>query len=137
MVDDVDRRPFTFDEAELRMRRVLAEAGYAQPDEVTAGPGESEITFAWEGHDRPITMDASAYPERADVIEAFEDDQSVAAVTARMSKLIYDNGIPKPDLIREGPEPDEVSFIWTESKLIVIVDRSEDPDPSLLDDLAA
>lgn len=53
----METRPFTFDEAELRLRRLLAEEGYGQPDEVRKGPAEHEITFAWDGHDRPIRMD--------------------------------------------------------------------------------
>lgn len=32
----------------------------------------------------------------------------------------------KPDVIREGPEPYEVSFIWEEEKSIVIVDRRKE-----------
>ena len=130
-------RPFTFDEADLRLRRVLAEAGYAQPDSVTRGPGDRDITFAWNDHDRPITMDLGAYREPLDLISSFDEDHSVAATTARMCKLIHDGGVAKPDLIREGPDPGEVSFIWAEPKLIVIVDRREGPDPAVLDDLAA
>lgn len=50
---------------------------------------------------------------------------TVAEVTARMSKIIADGGMRKPDVIRPGPEPYEVSFIWSEEKLITIVDRRE------------
>ena len=117
----------------------LAEAGYPQPDSVTAGPGASEITFAWDGHDRPITMDPAAHPEPVDRIRPFGIDEpaSVAELTATVCKLVHDGGGPKPDLIKEGPEPYELSFIWTERKVIVIVDRREEPDASMLDDLAA
>lgn len=139
MVEVVESRPFTFDEADLRLRRVLAEAGYAQPDSVTAGPGESEITFAWDGHDRPITMDRALYPEPVESIRPFGVDApaSVPELTATVCKLVHDGGMPKPDLIREGPEPYELSFIWAETKVIVIVDRREELDASVLDDLAA
>jgi len=50
---------------------------------------------------------------------------TVAEVTARMSKIIADGGMRKPDVIRTGPEPYEVSFIWSEEGLITIVDRRE------------
>ena len=124
----MEKRPFTFDEAEYRLRRLLAEAGYAQPDEVRKGPGEHEITLAWEGHDHPITMDLSAYPERVDRIEQPIEGRpaTVAEVTARMCKLVSDGGMRKPDVIREGPDAYEVSFIWAEEKAIVIVDRREE-----------
>lgn len=55
---------------------------------------------------------------------------SVAEVTARMSKIVADGGMREPDVIREGPGPYEVSFIWEEEKSIVIVDRREDAGPS-------
>lgn len=124
----VQMRPFTFDEAEFRLRRVLAEEGYAQPDEVSRGPDEDEITFTWEGHDPPITMNLADHPERVDRIEEDSNGRpaSVAEVTARMSKIIADGGIRKPDAIREGPEPHEVSFIWAQEKALVIIDRRED-----------
>lgn len=120
-------RPFTFDEAELRMRRLLAEEGCAQPDEVRKGPGEHEITFAWEDHDRPITMDLAECPERVDRIEQRIEGRpaTVAEVTAQMCKLVSDGGMRKPDDIRPGPDPHEVSFIWAEEKLLVVVDRRE------------
>ena len=125
----MEKRPFTFDEAELRLRRLLAEQGYAQPDEVRRGPGH-ELTMEWEGHDKPFTVDLSEYPEPIDRIEEPDDGRpaSVAEITARMSKIIADGGMRKPDVIREGPEPYEVSFIWAEEKAIAIVDRRSDAD---------
>lgn len=124
----MEKRPFTFDEAEFRLRRVLAEEGYAQPDEVRRGATDHEITFAWEGHDRPITMNLAECPESVEQIERLTNGAAptVADVTARMCKLIADGGMRKPDVIREGPEPFEVSFIWVEEKLLVIVDRREE-----------
>ncbi len=130
----MEKRPFTFDEAEYRLRRVLAEEGYAQPDEVRRGPGPSEITLAWEGHD-PITMDMAKYPERIDRIEQSIEGRSatVAEVTAKMSTIIADAGLRKPDAIQPGPEPHEVSFIWVEEKVMVIVDRREAVSADLLE----
>lgn len=124
----MEKRPFTFDEAEYRIRRLLAEEGYAQPDEVRKGPGEQEITFAWNGHDHPITMDLSECPEPIDRIEQpiAGRPATVAEVTAQMCKLIGDEGMRMPDEIRPGPEPWEVGFIWAEEKLVVIVDGREE-----------
>lgn len=64
--------------------------------------------------------------KRGDRIEEHGGDRSasVADVTARMSKIVADGGMRRPDVIREGPEPYEVSFVWTE-EAIVIVDRRE------------
>jgi hypothetical protein len=131
----MEKRPFTFDEAEYRLRRVLAEEGYAQPGEVRQGPGRSEITLAWEGHERPITMDLAACPERLDRIEQPIEGRpaTVAEVTAKMSKIISDAGLRKPDAIQPGPERYEVSFIWVEEKLLVIVDRREEVSADVLE----
>ena len=131
----MEKRPFTHEEAEYRLRRVLAEEGYAQPDEVRRGPGPSEITLAWEGHDRPITMDRAACPERIDRIEQPIEGRpaTVAEVTARMSMIIADAGLRKPDAIKPGPESFEVSFIWNEEKLLVIVDRRDEVSADVLE----
>lgn len=78
---------------------------------------------------RPFTFDeAVENPERVDRIEQPIEGRpaTVAEVTARMSKLVSDGGMRRPDVIREGPEPYEVSFIWAEEKAIVIVDRREE-----------
>ncbi len=130
----MEKRPFTFDEAEYRLRRVLAEEGYAQPDEVRQGPGPSEITLTWEGHD-PITMDMAKYPERIDRIEQPIEGRpaTVAEVTAKMSTIIADAGLRKPDAIQPGPGPYEVSFIWVEEKVLVIVDRREEVSADVLE----
>lgn len=129
----MEKRPFTFEEAELRLRRVLAEENIAQPDEVRNGPGPSEITFAWDGHE-PITMDIAAYPERVDRIEqARQSPATVADVTARMSMIIAGAGLRKPDAIQPGPEPFEVSFVWVPEKLLVIVDRREEVTADVLE----
>jgi len=128
----MEKRPFTFEEAEFRLRRVLAEENIAQPDEVQSGPGPSDITLVWEGHE-PITMDLAAHPERVDRIEqAEESPATVADVTARMSMVIADAGLRKPDSIQAGPEALEVSLIWVKEKLLVIVDRRDEVNADLL-----
>lgn len=128
----MEKRPFTFEEAEFRLRRVLAEENIAQPDEVQSGPGPSDITLVWEGHE-PITMDLAAHPERVDRIEqAEESPATVADVTARMSMVIADAGLRKPDSIQAGPGTLEVSFIWVTEKLLVIVDRRDEVNADLL-----
>ncbi len=51
-----------------------------------------------------------------------------------MCKLVSDGGMRSPDVIREGPEHYEVSFIWAREKLLVIVDRREEVEaPQLLE----
>ena len=57
-----------------------------------------------------------------------EDLASVAEITAQMSGIFSLGEVRTPDLIREGPEPNEVSFIWEEEKLIVIIDRRKGVD---------
>lgn len=126
------KRPFTHEEAEHRLRRVLAEEGYEQPDRVRQGPGPTEISLEWDGIE-PVTMDRAAHPELIDRIEQVNEvPASVADVTARMSMIIADAGLRKPDVMRPGPGPWEVSFIWAEEKLLVIVDRRDEVNADAL-----
>jgi hypothetical protein len=50
-----------------------------------------------------------------------------------MSTIIAGAGLRKPDAIQSGPEPYEVSFVWVEEKLLVIVDRREEVSADVLE----
>ena len=63
--------------------------------------------------------------KRPPTFDEAEPAPSVAETEAQMRALLASGDIPQPDEVREGPEADEVSFVWYEQKLLVIVDRSK------------
>jgi hypothetical protein len=54
-----------------------------------------------------------------------------AAAGADMRKLIDDNELPPPDIVRPGRNAGEAEFVWRDAKLLIIVgdDGPEWPGP--------
>jgi hypothetical protein len=127
--------------AERRVRQLLAEEGYAQPDEVEYG--RKSVTMFWHSVKKSITVDVA---ERGEVGECrmgppspkwdAENGRVVRLATLREKQqaeqdaraMLDDHGLPQPDQVEYGATC--IRLFWREEKVVVIVDIN-DPPPEI------
>ena len=130
--------------AERRLRELLSEDGFAQPDEVEYGP--TSVTMFWHSVRKSVTVEVT---ERGEVGQTragppsakwnrqpTTDDRVVRLATLREKRaaeqsaraMLDDHGLPQPDDVQYGATC--VRLIWHEAKLVLVVDIDHPPEES-------
>lgn len=108
-----------FQRDEAGFRKLIERVGLTAPDSVLRGaPGT--LVAKWTEPDLiEIGVEREHLTEDGVIPGPFAS--LMAAIGADMRRLITENDLPDPDIVRPGRRPGEVEFIWRESKLLIIV----------------
>jgi hypothetical protein len=127
--------------AERRLRQLLAEDGFAQPDEVEYG--RSSVTMFWHSVEKSVTVDVT---DRGEIGETrmgprspkwdkapADNGRVVRLATLREKReaernvraMLDDHGLPQPDYVEHGATC--IRLFWTEEKVVMIVDIDDPP----------
>lgn len=126
--------------AERRLRELLAESNFAQPDEVEYGP--SSVTMFWHSVRRSVTFDVTEKGELGETRtgppspkwDPSDAERVVRLATLREKRqaeqsaraMLDDHGLPQPDEVEYGATC--VRLLWHEEKLVLIVDIDDPVD---------
>jgi len=138
---------------ERRLRQLLGEDGFAQPDEVEYGP--RAITLYWHSVRKSVTVQVT---ERGEIGESRMGppspkwDEQVSsgyggepnviclaslrdkkAVEEKARAMLGNHGLPQPDQVEYGDSC--VRLLWSEKKVAVIIDLDEPPGFALPNDM--
>ena len=126
--------------AEGRLRQLLSEDGYAQPDEVQYGL--NSVLLIWRSVNKSIMVDVTEDGEvgetRMGPPPLGSPDRPAAtvkeklAVERKLRKLLTDGQLPQPDEIEYGHRC--IRAIWWDRKLAVVVDLDDPPSDGDLED---
>jgi hypothetical protein len=131
--------------AERRLRQLLAEGGFAQPEEVQYGT--NSVTLVWPSVNKSVVVDVTdrgevgksraGPPPRRPSGNPESGNGSIVSprrlATLRQKKkaeqnaraMLDDHGIPQPDEVEYGEAC--IRLLWHEEKLALVIGISEPP----------
>jgi hypothetical protein len=124
--------------AERRLRQLLSEDGFAQPDEVQYGP--DSLLLIWRSVNKSIEVDVT---EKGEVGETRMGPPPLGsgepatlkeklAVERKLRALLTNGGLPQPDEVEYGHRC--IRAIWWDQQVAVVVDLDDRPSDDELGD---
>ncbi len=140
--------------AERRLRQLLSEDGFAQPEEVEYGT--SSVRLIWHSVNKSIVVDVNEHgevgrsragpppsaskstPPRSN--GAIRRQQRLATLQQKKAAehdaraMLEDHGVPQPDEVEYGHSC--VRLLWREERVAMVIDLAEPPSEQALSDRA-
>ncbi len=119
-----DRCRSEFLDGEARLRSLVVEAGFTEPDLVLPDFDPRNFVLQWTEPDL-VEFAVNGRELAATGVLPGALAQAAAGIGAAMRTFIDERDLPTPDIVRPGRNRGDVEFVWRAEKLIVIVSEDE------------